>query len=58
MAGNTCFTHPSRGAWRTEERQLVDLTGNAVVTVSTAAPMATQAKRLATTGYMKSYMFA
>lgn len=53
-AGNTCFTHPSRGPWRIEERQLVGLTGNAMVTVSTAAPMATQAKRPATTGYMKS----
>ncbi|KAI4804231.1 hypothetical protein KUCAC02_025865, partial [Chaenocephalus aceratus] len=21
-AGNTCFTHPSRGPWRIEERQL------------------------------------
>lgn len=57
-AGNTCFTHPSRGPWRIEERQLVGLTGNAMVTVSTAAPMTTQAKRLATTGHMKSYVFA
>ena len=56
-AGNTCFTHPSRGPWRIEERQLVGLTGNAMVTVSTAAPMATQAKRPATTGRMKSNMF-
>lgn len=56
-AGNTCFTHPSRGPWRIEERQLVGLTGNAMVTVSTAAPMATQAKRPATTGHMKSYVF-
>lgn len=57
MAGNTCFTHPSRGPWRIEERQLVGLTGNAMVTVSTAAPMATQAKRPVTTGHMKSYVF-
>lgn len=57
MAGNTCFTHPSRGLWRIEERQLVGLTGNAVVTVSTAAAMTTQAKRWATTGHMKSYVF-
>lgn len=57
-AGNTCFTHPSRGPWRIEERQLVGLTGNAMVTVSTAALMTTQAKRLATTGCMKSVCIA
>lgn len=56
-AGNTCFTHPSRGPWRIEQRQLVGLTGNATVTVSTAAPMATQDKLPATRGRMKSYMF-
>lgn len=56
-AGNTCFTHPSRGPWRIEGRQLVGLTGNAMVTVSTAALIATQAKRPATTGHMKSYVF-
>lgn len=58
MAANTCFTQPSRGLRRIEERQLVGLTGNAMVTVSTAATMAMQAKRLATTGHMKSYLFA
>lgn len=38
MAANTCFNQPSRGLRRIEERQLVGLTGNAMVTVSTAAP--------------------
>lgn len=46
---NTCFTHPFPGGLRRiEERQLVGLTGNAVVTVSTAAPVTTRAKRAAT----------
>lgn len=52
-AGDTCLTCPSRGPWRIE-RQLVDLTGNAMVTVSTAVLMATQAKRPATRGNIKS----
>lgn len=52
-AGDTCLTCPSRGPWRIE-RQLVDLTGNAMVTVSTAVLMAMQAKRPATRGNIKS----
>lgn len=56
MAANTCFNQPSRLLRRIEERQLVGLTGNAMVTVSTAAPMDSQ--RLATTGHKKSYLFA
>lgn len=52
-----CSHSFTRGLCRKETRQLLGLTGNAVVTVSTAAPMATHDKRLPTTGRIKSCVF-